>query len=106
MSDKELVLRIPHSLGAEEAKRRIASGTTAAKSQFANYFSASDVDWDNNRMTFRLIALAQTVRGTVDVQNEHVELRAHLPMIIRMLAKRIVPVIQETSQKLLTKRET
>jgi hypothetical protein len=104
MSDNDLVLRIPHSLGAAEARRRIASGVSDATSRYGNYLKASEVDWDENRMTFCLTAMAQTVRGSINVEDEYVELRAQLPMVIRMLAKRFVPVIQETSQKLLTGR--
>jgi hypothetical protein len=103
MSDNDLVLRIPHSLGAAEAKKRIASGVAAAKADYGNYLSASEIEWDANRMTFRVAALAQTVRGSVDVENDYVELRAQLPMVIRLLAKRFVPIVQDTGQKLLSK---
>jgi len=101
MNDNELVLRIPHSLGAVEAKKRIASGAAAAKTQFGNYLKTSEVDWVGNRMTFRVAAMAQTVRGSVDVESDHVELRAQLPLVLRMLAKRFVPIVQNSGQKLL-----
>jgi hypothetical protein len=101
MSDNDLVLRIPHSLGVAEAKRRLADGVVGAKTQFGNYLKASDVEWEGDRMTFRLAAMAQTVRGTVDVASDHVELRAQLPLVIRMLAKRFVPIVQESGKKLL-----
>ena len=104
MSDQDLVLRIPHSLGDAEAKRRIATGVAAAKTQYGQFFSASETEWEENRMSFRISALAQTVRGTIDVENEYVELRAQLPMVIRLLAKRFVPVVQDAGQKLLTRK--
>ena len=68
MSNNDLVLRVPHSLGAVEAKRRIASGVAAVKTQYGSYFRTSEAEWDGNRLTFCLTALAQTVRGTVDVR--------------------------------------
>ena len=103
MGDKDLVLRIPHSLGSAEAKRRIASGVASANSQYASYLSVSEIAWDENRMNFRLAALAQTVQGSVDVGEDFVELRAELPVFIRLLAKRFVPIVQSTGQKLLAK---
>jgi hypothetical protein len=103
MSDNDLVLRVPHSLGAVEAKRRIASGVAAAKAQYGNYFRTSEAEWDGNRLTFCLTALAQTVRGTVDVEDDYVELRAQLPTVVRLLAKRFVPAVRDAGQKLLTK---
>ncbi len=99
--DDELVLRIPHTLGAAEAQRRIAGGIDAAKAQYGQLLHAADTHWDASRMAFRVTALAQTVSGTVDVQEDFVELRAKLPLLIRMLAKRFVPVVQNTGQKLL-----
>jgi hypothetical protein len=46
-------------------------------------------------------ALAQTVEGTIDVEEKFVELRAQLPFVIRALVKRFVPILRDTGQKLL-----
>ncbi len=101
MAENDLVLRIPHSLGATEAKKRIAGGVAAANAQYRQYLHASEIEWDDNRMKFRLAALSQTIRGSVEVQDDYVELRAQLPFLLRLLAKRFVPVVQNTGQKLL-----
>jgi hypothetical protein len=101
MSDNDLVLRIPHSLGAAEAKRRIASGVDTARSQYGRFLRTADIEWDANHMNFRVTALAQTVQGSVEVEERFVELRAQLPLVIRLLAKRFVPVVRGTGQKLL-----
>jgi hypothetical protein len=103
MSNNELVLRIPHTLGAAEAKTRIARGVASAKEDYGNYLKTSELAWEGNRLTFCLTALAQTVRGTVDVESDYVELKAQLPAVIRFLAKRFLPIVQDTGQKLLTK---
>ena len=73
------------------------------KTQYGGYFRTSEAEWDGNRLAFCLTALAQTVRGTVDVEDDHVELRAQLPSVIRLLAKRFVPAVRDAGQKLLTK---
>jgi hypothetical protein len=101
MMENDLVLRIPHALGAAEAKRRIAGGVDTARAQYASMLKGSEADWSGNRMTFRITALAQTVRGSVDVEDNFVELRAQLPLIIRLLAKRFAPVVETTGRKLL-----
>ena len=75
----------------------------AVKTQYGSYFRTSEAEWDGNRLTFCLTALAQTVHGTVDVEDDHVELRAQLPAVIRLLAKRFVPAVRGAGQKLLTK---
>ena len=62
--------QLAHSLGAVEAKRRIASGVAAGKTQYGSYFRTSEAEWDGNRLTFCLTALAQTVRGTVKMLDQ------------------------------------
>src|SRR5947209_721477 len=99
-NNRDLVFRVPHSLGAAEAQKRIANGVAGAKEQYGGFLKAADTQWEGNRMSFSLTALAQTVRGSVDVENDYVELRAQLPLAIRMLTKRFAPVVQETAQKL------
>jgi hypothetical protein len=47
------------------------------------------------------MALAQTVQGTVDVDEGFVELRAQLPFVIRALVKRFMPIVRDTGQRLL-----
>ncbi|HXT06274.1 MAG TPA: polyhydroxyalkanoic acid system family protein [Roseiarcus sp.] len=101
MANDDLVLLIPHTLGAIEAKRRVAAGIATAESRYGRYLHATDLNWDANRLQFRVHALAQTVQGSVDVQDEFVELRAQLPLVIRMLAKKFLPVVKDTGQKLL-----
>jgi hypothetical protein len=101
MANDDLVLRIPHALGAIEAKRRVAEGVATAETKYGRYLHATDLIWDANRLQFRLQALAQTVQGSIDVQDEYVELRAQLPLVIRMLAKRFLPTVKDTGQTLL-----
>ena len=103
MSDNDLVLRIPHALGAAEAQRRIAGGVASAKAQYGAYLKDAQTDWEGNRMNFQLTALAQSVRGNIEVNEDHVELRAQLPMMIRVLAKRFFPFVENAGRKLLTK---
>jgi len=101
MHDNDLVLRIPHSLGGAEAKRRLDSAAAEVKARYWQYLDASDFEWDANQLSFRVTALAQTIQGTVDVEEKFVELRAQLPFVIRALVKRFMPIVRDTGQKLL-----
>ena len=101
MATNDLVLRVPHSLGAAEAQRRIASGVAGATADYGRYLHASKLEWQANRLDFSLVALAQTVHGSVEVEDDYVELRAQLPLLIRLLANRFLPTIENAGQKLL-----
>jgi hypothetical protein len=41
-----------------------------------HYLDASDFEWDANRLSFRVTALALTIQGTIDVDEKFCELRA------------------------------
>jgi hypothetical protein len=101
MPDNNLFLRVPHTLGRAEAKRRIGTAATEAKARPWQYLHASDLDWHAYRLNFRATALGQTIEGTIDIEREFVELRAQLPFVIRTLANRIMPILRDTGQKLL-----
>jgi hypothetical protein len=101
MPDNDLVLRIPHILGAAEARRRIDSAAAEVKARYWQYLDASDFEWDVNRLSFRVKALAQTIQGTIDVEETFVELQAQLPFVIRALLKRFMPIVRDTGQRLL-----
>jgi hypothetical protein len=101
MADSDLVLRISHTLGSAEAKRRVAGAAAEVKARYWQYLYASDFEWDVNRLSFRVTALAQIIQGTIDVEERFVELRAQLPFVIRALAKRFMPIVGDAGQKLL-----
>jgi len=101
MADSDLVLRNPHTLGSAEAKRRIAGAAAEVKARYRQYLYASDFEWDVNRLSFWVTALGQIIHGTIDVEERFVELRAQLPFVIRALAKRFMPIVGDTGQKLL-----
>lgn len=101
MAANELVLRIPHALGATEAQRRIAGVIASANARYGQYLHVDATEWSANRLNFRVSALGQAVRGSIDVQEEFVELKTELPLVIRLLAGRFLPVIENTGQKLL-----
>ena len=55
---KPLVVSIPHSLGREEAMRRLKTGLTRAASGMP-VLSVEEERWEDNRMIFRVRALGQ-----------------------------------------------
>jgi Putative polyhydroxyalkanoic acid system protein (PHA_gran_rgn) len=101
MPVNDLFLRIPHTPGSAEAKRRIAGAAADVKAGSWQYLFASDFEWRVNWLIFRVTALAQTVQGAIDVEEEFVELRAQLPFVIRALTERFVPIVRNAGQKLL-----
>jgi hypothetical protein len=86
---KPLTLSIPHTLGRAEAKRRLTDGLTEARARLAAVATSIEDRWVDDRLEFRLVALAQTVTGRIEVLEESVWLEVELPWALGMLAERI-----------------
>src|SRR6478752_2665903 len=81
-----LVVSIPHSLGREEAMRRLKTGLTRAASSVP-VLSVDEERWEDNRMTFRVRALGQTASGYVDVEDKYVRVEVVLPWLLQRFAE-------------------
>ncbi|MDI4234557.1 polyhydroxyalkanoic acid system family protein [Bradyrhizobium sp. 31Argb] len=98
-----LVVSIPHSLGREEAMRRLKTGLSRA----ANSVPVLKVDeerWEDNRMIFRVRALGQAATGHVDVNEDNVNVEVTLPWLLQRFAEVAQTAIRNRGRLLLTKR--
>lgn len=100
---KPLVVSIPHSLGREEASRRLKAGLTRAASSVP-ILSVDEERWDGDRMIFRVRALGQVAAGHLDVADDHVRLEVMLPWLLQRFAEVAQLAIKNRGNLLLTKR--
>ena len=75
-----LIVSIPHSLGREEAMRRLKAGLSRAASHVP-ILHVDEERWEDNRMIFRVRALGQAANGHVDVAEDHVKVEVTLPVV-------------------------
>jgi putative polyhydroxyalkanoic acid system protein len=99
-----LVISIPHSLGKEEATRRLKAGLATAQSQFRQVFTVQEEIWSGDRLQFRIAALAQTASGTIDVADDHVRLEIELPWLLAKAAQQIQRVVNARGALMLEKK--
>jgi hypothetical protein len=100
---KPLVVSIPHSLGREEAMRRLKTGLSRAASSVP-MLSVEEERWEDNRMIFRVRALGQGAAGHVDVADDHVQVEVVLPWLLQRFAEVAQAAIRSRGQLLLTKK--
>jgi Putative polyhydroxyalkanoic acid system protein (PHA_gran_rgn) len=98
-----LVVSIPHSLGREEAMRRLKNGLSRAASSVP-VLKVDEERWEDNRMTFRVRALGQAAAGHVDVADDHVKVEVVLPWLLQRFAQAAQVAIRNRGNLLLTKR--
>jgi putative polyhydroxyalkanoic acid system protein len=98
-----LIVSIPHSLGREEAIRRLKSGLSRAATKVP-ILSVDEERWEDNRMIFRVRALGQAANGNVDVEEDHVKVEVTLPFLLQRFAEMAQAAIRERGKLLLTKK--
>jgi Putative polyhydroxyalkanoic acid system protein (PHA_gran_rgn) len=98
-----LIVVIPHSLGKEEALRRIKGGIGRAQSEFARLMSVEEEAWTGDRLTFRVSALGQRAVGLIDVYEGTVRLEVTLPWLLAKFARAAQRVIGQKGQLMLEK---
>lgn len=98
-----LVVSIPHSLGREEAMRRLKTGLSRAATSVP-MLSVDEERWQNNRMIFRVRAMGQAAAGNVDVADDHVRVEVVLPWLLQRFAEVAQAAIRNKGKLLLTKQ--
>jgi|SRR4051794_29661676 len=100
---KPVVVTVPHQLGKQEAKRRLQSGMGQVRSQLAGFGASVEDHWSEDRVTFTVAALAQTIGGRIDFEDELVRIEVDLPWMLAMLAEKIGGRISRQGTLMLTK---
>jgi hypothetical protein len=98
-----LIVSIPHSLGREEAIRRLKAGLTRAASSLP-MLKVDEERWEDNRMIFRVRALGQAASGHLEVADNQVRVEVRLPWLLQRFAEVAQVAIRNRGQLLLTKR--
>jgi len=98
-----LIVSIPHSLGREEAMRRLKAGLSRAATKVP-ILSVDEERWEDNRMIFRVRALGQAANGHVDVEADHVKVEVTLPFLLQRFAEMAQAAIRDRGKLLLTKK--
>lgn len=100
-------VNLPHRLGRDEARRRIAEGFGNVQRQLAAGPLAAvafQQQWEGDRLTFTGGALGQKITGRVDVRDDAVQIEVDLPEILAALAERVAGKLKGETQKLLEKK--
>ncbi len=71
---------VPHSLGLDEATRRLKEKLAAALTQYQSHVSDLREQWNDHTLSFALKAMGMGVSGTVAVEPEQVKVAADLPI--------------------------
>jgi len=97
-----LTVSIPHSLGKAEAQRRLKAGLEGLPQ--AGLLKVDQQAWADNRMTFNVRALGQSVPGSLEVLDDAVRLEVVLPGLLMKLWEPLKTVLLGRAKLLLEKK--
>lgn len=88
MSNTPISVDLPHTLGAEEARRRIDAGIGNLKDHIPG---AAEVrsSWTGDRLGLQIAALGQEVNAQIDVRDAFVRVELLLPPALAFFGKAI-----------------
>lgn len=85
---------LPHQLGKEEARRRIANNVHTLKDHIPGGANVQ-TDWSGDQLNLDVEAMGQQVAATIAVHEKNVHLTVLLPGMLGMLAGPIQAALQK-----------
>jgi hypothetical protein len=107
---RPVTVSIPHSLGKDEARRRIEEGFGRMRQQMTSGMGAMgsmltfQERWEGDRLHFEGGGLGQKMTGRLDVRPDAVDIQLDLPEILAAIAETITGRLKSEGQKLLEKK--
>jgi len=91
---------LPHSLGKDEARRRIANNIHKLEQHIPGGASVQS-GWAGDQLNLDVHALGDSVKATIDVEEAKVRVKVQLPGLLGMFASPIQAMLQKKGDLLL-----
>ena len=78
-----------HTLGKQQAVRRIQNAFDQAKARYGAVVAFSETEWIDGRLAFSATAMSQSAQGVVEVDDRQAKLHTDLPLVLRPFAARL-----------------
>ncbi|MFN3890440.1 MAG: polyhydroxyalkanoic acid system family protein [Beijerinckiaceae bacterium] len=98
---REVLVVLPHSLGRDEARRRVSAAVERARSGLGQGLVGASVEWpQTDHADVRVAALGQTVSAEIDVDDQSVRVRVLLPWLLAGFARKVTDQIESAGSTL------
>jgi hypothetical protein len=94
-----IVITVPHNLGAEEAKKRIAERIDHLRRDYIDKLAYSEINWSGDTADLRVVAFGQTATGKIDVMRDALRIEVLLPWILAALTGKIQGVLKSNAEE-------
>jgi putative polyhydroxyalkanoate system protein len=96
---------LPHSLGKDEARRRIANNVHKLQEHIPGGAQVQS-GWSGDQLTLDIAALGQSLTATIDVEETKVHLKMLLPPMLAIFSGMIQATLQQKGGALLEDHST
>ena len=91
---------LPHNLGKDEARRRIANNIHKLQEHIPGGATVQS-GWNGDQLNLQVAAMAEAVNATIDVQETKVHLKVLLPGMLGMFSGLVQAALQKKGSLLL-----
>ena len=98
---KPMVVDLPHSLGKEEARKRMQGGIGGLKDHIPGGSAEVRSSWEGDRMNLVVQAMGQEVSGKIDVFDKVVRVELMLPGMLSFFGSRIEGYLKSKGSQML-----
>lgn len=96
-----ITITVPHNLGVEAAKRRLAERLEKLQRDYVDKVARSDVSWSGDVAMVHVAALGQTASAQVTVLADMVRVEVQLPWLLASLAGKVQNLISQNATEAL-----
>jgi hypothetical protein len=99
--NQPLVVNLPHQLGKDEARRRIAGSTGKLVDHIPGGAADVQSSWEGDRLNLTVTAMGQQVAAHIDIEEKFVRLEMLLPAFLAMFGSTITGFLEKKGTELL-----
>lgn len=92
-----ITVTVPHNLGVEAAKARIAEQLTRMQRDYVDKIGHSEVAWAGDVATIRVATLGQTATAQIAVMNDLLRIDVQLPWILSALSGKVQELVSRNA---------
>ena len=93
---KSIEVRVPHTIGRDEVRRRLDSALVRARDEYAAAVGDIEANWEgDDRLRVLLTVSGMRFDGTVDILVEELVVSLQVPGMAALLSRRIREGIEE-----------
>lgn len=104
--ERPVEVELPHKLGREEARRRIADNVHKLHDHIPGGAAHVNSAWAGDQLNLDITALGQKVAAQIDVEDSKVRCRVMLPGLLAMFAAPIEAALNHKGSDLLLEDRT